>query len=158
MPSTDGVRNHTRGAVFSMDQLIIAGAFMPLVDSSGSVKYIRWLPSNDPAHNTCEGRQHRCWSKANRSTRPSRTRRPQPSTQRPPSGTSRNTTTLPTNSESPSRHPTNLKLVSSSSWTPQADKPTHGQAQAGPPGHATRRDRHTRRHNQGWQGEGRELL
>merc|ERR1712176_1069721 len=35
---------------------------------------------------------------------------------------------------------------------------SYGQAQAGPPGLATRRDREPRRHNQGWQGEGEEQL
>ena len=44
------------------------------------------------------------------------------------------------------------------SWPPQANKPITGQAQAGPPGHATRRDREPRRHNQWWQGESKELL
>merc|ERR1712003_126040 len=95
----------------------------PLVDSSGSDKYTSWLPSNDPAR---EGRQHRCRSQAGRHTRPSRYKKDtavRVSTTRQQGLAFRDTRGSQLPLLLPSRLPTNFKLVSSTSWTPQADEP-----------------------------------
>ena len=90
--------------------------FSPLVDSSGSDKYTSWLPSNDPAR---KGRQHRCRSKAGRPTRPSRHKKDtavRVSTTRQQGLAFRDTRGSQLPLLLPSRLPTNLKLVSSTSW------------------------------------------
>ena len=63
MPSSDGVRDHTRGAVFSMEYLIGAHAFR-LWLKLGECQVHTLVPVNNPA---LKGRHNRCWSKASRS-------------------------------------------------------------------------------------------
>merc|ERR1711862_488579 len=82
-----------------------------------------WLPSNDPAR---KGRQHRCRSNAGRPTRLSRHKKDtavHANTTREQGLAFRDTRGSQLPLLLPSRLPTNLKLVSSTSWTPQADKP-----------------------------------
>ena len=83
MASFDGVRDHTRGAVFSMEFRIGAHAFRLWFELEGCQVYTL-VPVKNPA---LKGRQHRWWSQATRS------RRPQTSTRRPPSDTKRNIAT-----------------------------------------------------------------
>merc|ERR1712176_721999 len=84
-----------------------------------------------------KGRQNRCRSQAGRHTRPSRIKKDtavHANTTREQGLAFRDTRGSQLPLLPPSRLPTHLKLVSSTSWAPQADKPTHGQAQEGPPG------------------------
>ena len=123
MPSSDGVRRPHARRCLQHGSANYRWRFSPLVDSSGSDKYTRWLPSNDPAH---KGRQHRCRSQAGRPTRPSRHKKDtavRVSTTRQQGLAFRDTRGSQLPLLLPSRLPTNFKLVSSTSWTPQADKP-----------------------------------
>merc|ERR1712176_1014670 len=84
-----------------------------------------------------KGRQNRCRSQAGRHTRPSRIKKDtavHANTTREQGLAFRDTRGSQLPLLPPSRLPTHLKLVSSTSWAPQADEPTHGQAQEGPPG------------------------
>merc|ERR1711982_172630 len=77
-----------------------------------------WLPSNDPAR---KGRQHRCRSNAGRPTRPSRHKKDtavHANTTREQGLAFRDTRGSQLPLLLPSRLPTNLKLVSSTSWNP----------------------------------------
>ena len=152
MPSSDGVR-HTRGAVFSMDQLIIAGAFR-LWSTARGVTSIH-AGSHQTTQPTRAGNiaagvkpadpRGRLARRRTSPSEPTRTRLPRHA---------RITTTPPTTlTPSDKLQAGQLHELDTSSG-----RASYGQAQAGPPGLATRRDREPRRHNQGWQGEGEEQL
>ena len=153
MPSSDGVRRPHARRCLQHGSANYRWRFSSLVDSSGGDKYTSWLPSNDPAH---KGRQHRCRSKAGRPTRPSCHKKDtavRANTTRAQGLAFRDTRGSQLLLLLSSRLPTNFKLVSSTSWTPQAGQADQGQPQAGPPGHTTRRAGEGGSNLQGWKGE-----